>query len=104
MGISEADLGFIVSLGELPRRVCDLGDQNLICNDEAAFDRLGLNAPKRGKSRDFWKALGKDYLALDIVGEATRFDLNNDSVRSEWGQFDLVTNCGDTEHVLNQLN
>lgn len=104
MGISETDLAFIVALGELPKRVCDLGDQDLHCYNEVAFDRLCLDAPRRGKARDFWKALGADYLSLDIVGDATRFDLNIDQPKPEWGKFDLVTNCGDTEHVLNQLN
>lgn len=104
MGISEADLAFIAALGDMPKRICDLGDQDLLCNDDAAFDLLGFNAPKRGKSRDFWKAIGADYLSLDVVGEATRFDLNTDSAKPEWGLFDLVTNCGDSEHIINQVN
>ena len=104
MGISEADLAFIAALGELPQRVCDLGDQDLLCNNEAVFDSLGFIAPKRGKARDFWKALGRDYLSLDVVGEATRLDLNKESARPEWGLFDLVTNCGGTEHIINQVN
>jgi hypothetical protein len=104
MGICEADLAVIAGLGPMPRRVCDLGDQDLHCYDESAFNALGFNAPKRGKARDFWLAIGCEHLSLDVVGEATRFDLNADSARPEWGQFDLVTNCGDTEHILNQLN
>ena len=104
MAISEVDLAFIASLGPMPRRVCDLGDQELQCHDEASFDRLGFKAPKRGMARDFWKAIGSEHLALDIVGEATRFDLNYDKTPADCGTFDLVTNCGTTEHVLNQFN
>lgn len=104
MGISEADLAFIAALGPMPKRVCDLVDQDLHCNNDAVFDGLGLNAPRRGKSGDFWKAIGSDYLALDVVGDATRFDLNTDSVPADWKRFDLVTNCGDTEHIIHQVN
>jgi hypothetical protein len=51
--------------------------------------------------------VGADYLAYDIF-EADRtaiFDLNRDAVPQEArGSFDLVLNCGTTEHVLNQFN
>src|SRR6185436_17673571 len=104
MGISEIDLKFIASMGEWPKRVCDLGDQDLLCYSEADFDSLGVNSPRRGKAREFWRAVGADCMTLDVVGETTRFDLNTDKVPPEWGQFDLVTNAGDTEHVFNQVN
>jgi len=104
MGISEIDLKFIAAMGEWPKRVCDLGDQDLLCYSEADFDSLGVNSPRRGKAREFWRAVGADCMTLDVVGETTRFDLNTDKVPPEWGQFDLVTNAGDTEHVFNQVN
>ena len=51
--------------------------------------------------------VGADYIAYDIF-EADRtviFDLNRDAVPPDSrGAFDLVLNCGTTEHVLNQFN
>jgi hypothetical protein len=108
MGMSHADLLFIEeSCGKSPRRVCDLGDQDLVCDDPnvRVFGASPYGSRERGsKTRDFWKAVGAEYVALDVVGDCVRFDLNHDSVPPEWERFDLVTNGGDSEHVLNQLN
>lgn len=107
MGISEADLAFLAKLEDFKRfrSVCDLGDQDLLCNDEGAFRACGFgDAPMRGRAADFWKARGMRHLSLDMVGAAKRFDLNRQSVPLWWRRFDLVTNCGNTEHVINQFN
>lgn len=108
MGMSHADLLFIEeSCGKAPRRVCDLGDQDLVCDDPdvRVFGASPYGSREKGsKARDFWKAVGAEYVALDVVGDCVRFDLNMDTVPPEWERFDLVTNGGDSEHVLNQLN
>jgi hypothetical protein len=91
MGINQTDLSFLSSVEgfQKVRSVCDLGDQDLL---------------PEGRASDYWKSLGMRHLSLDVVGDAFRFDLNTDSVPKNWEPFDLVTNCGDTEHVINQLN
>ena len=91
MGINQSDISFLSALPGFDevRSVCDLGDQDLL--------------PK-GRASDYWKSLGMRHLSLDLVGDATHFDLNTDSVPESWGRFDLVTNCGTTEHVFNQAN
>ena len=54
-----------------------------------------------------WTALGFRYAAIDIDGSpgSIPLDLNFDSVApADKGRFDLVTNFGTTEHLINQLN
>jgi hypothetical protein len=56
-------------------------------------------------SRPFWQALGFDYTAIDIDGDALRLDLDRDAVPARLrGAFDLVINTGTTEHLSNQSN
>jgi hypothetical protein len=57
-------------------------------------------------SEPFWRSLGFDYVAFDIVGEnIVRLDLNRDSVPPELRHaHDIVVNGGTTEHVANQDN
>jgi hypothetical protein len=58
-------------------------------------------------SRLFWEALGFSYSAIDFDGHknSIALDLNRDCVATSMrGQFDLVVNCGTTEHVANQAN
>jgi hypothetical protein len=58
-------------------------------------------------SRDFWMWLGFDYASIDIGGGpfSMALDLNYDTVPVQMqGKWDLVMNCGTTEHVANQLN
>jgi hypothetical protein len=56
--------------------------------------------------RDIFRAAGVAYQSVDLNADATlRLDLNYSSVpRSNRGAFDLVTNWGTTEHLLNQMN
>lgn len=64
----------------------------------------GLNGAWLG---DLLERIGIDYLSYDIFnGFKTQiFDLNVEELPpSLRGQFDLVLNCGTTEHVLNQFN
>jgi hypothetical protein len=63
--------------------------------------------PAAPAARLFWEWLGFDYASIDINGspDSIPLDLNFDSVPAEaLGKYPLVTNCGTTEHVANQLN
>jgi SAM-dependent methyltransferase len=58
-------------------------------------------------SRLFWESLGFSHFTIDFEGHknSTALDLNCDSVATSMrGRFDLVVNCGTTEHVVNQAN
>lgn len=57
-------------------------------------------------ARPFWEWLGFRYSSIDVEGsESIEIDLNFDDAPSRHrGSFDLVTNYGTTEHVVNQLN
>jgi hypothetical protein len=61
-----------------------------------------------GSGRDFHQRIGASrYLAIDPDSRhgALPLDLNFDKVPAEhFGRYDLVTNHGTTEHVLNQSN
>lgn len=101
------------------RAVCDLGQQDLhllewptaagICAE--FVDRLGCAGtditPCRS-SAEMWRRLGRRLVSLDLVGsgdDLLRFDLNSDQIPQDMrGQFDLVTNFGTSEHVMNQFN
>src|SRR5215208_7207699 len=64
----------------------------------------GLNGAWLG---ELLERLGCEYVAYDIFQGymTTLFDLNRSAVPpSHRGHFDVVINCGTTEHVLNQLN
>jgi hypothetical protein len=64
----------------------------------------GLNGAWLG---DLLERAGNNYTAYDLFeGYKTRiFDLNSsDAPKSDRNSFDVVINCGTTEHVLNQLN
>jgi len=108
MGISHADLLFIEAVSASPpRRVCDLGDQDLVCEDREilVFGASPFGTRELGsKTRNFWQAVGAEYVALDMFGDCVRFDLNTERVPSEWKRFDLVMNGGTSEHVMNQVN
>ncbi len=109
------------------RHLLDIGCQNLIraSADEFAdfLQRHGL--PGRGDSADLARrsvitpgqptlylaelleCTGTDYVAYDVCpGPRSRiFDLNMQSVPwRDRRRFDLVLNCGTSEHVINQLN
>jgi SAM-dependent methyltransferase len=119
-----------VSDGRLPLggAVAELGAQRLFCVDQdvevrhflAFFEQRGtLERPlttfddaaiaafaSEGYLGALLKAVGFRYLALDIfqAPDTRLFDLNLHIVPPDLaGQFDLVTNFGTTEHVLNQM-
>ena len=62
---------------------------------------------KGGPARDLYTRLGFDHSALDTDGRygSLNLDLNFDEVpEEERGKYDLITNHGTTEHLINQLN
>lgn len=63
--------------------------------------------PDQPNSRLLWHAIGAKYTGFDLDDDpdTVKLDLNFDSVpEAHRGQYDLVTNLGTTEHVLNQYN
>jgi hypothetical protein len=64
-------------------------------------------SPEAPAARALYEWLGFRYSAVDIDGSegALELDLNYDRVAdADRGKFQLVTNFGTTEHVVNQLN
>jgi len=67
-------------------------------------DAQGSNA---SYARALWEWLGCSYAAIDVDGSpgAIPLDLNCDRTPPDMiGKFDVVTNCGTTEHIANQMN
>jgi SAM-dependent methyltransferase len=100
------------SLGWLPPggRFIDFGAQELagdprtICADLAA---LGLDVDKVPRVAEVFRALGIDYVAIDVdtSNGAVFFDLNTQAPPSNWlGAFDFVNNAGTIEHLVYPLN
>jgi hypothetical protein len=123
IGIDEVD--YLVSNGYFSRqgvRVLDIGAQNLHNATPEAVRRVaqkrdGTDAAKLGhisQSPDtlpyvseLFELLGIEYTSFDVCpGIKTEiFDLNIEQVPDRYRcRFDVVLNCGTTEHVVNQLN
>lgn len=131
MGIGLKNLYRLRDLGELGLlsagdSIIELGAQELYCKggEEQLADFIHYFASRqkpgsdpadtaaditriadRGFASELFKACGFEYQALDIFDgkDITLFDLNLDTPPPSFvGKFDLVTNFGTTEHVLNQ--
>lgn len=114
---------------QVPRRVLDIGTQNMLHASEEAFceflDKHGNTGDHRAAAADMAHRsvvrpgettlylsevlahTSIDYVSFDICpGHRTEiFDLNREKLPSSYeGQFDLILNCGTSEHILNQLN
>jgi hypothetical protein len=64
-------------------------------------------SPKAPLASQFWTWLGYRYASIDIDGTpgSIPLDLNyDDAPEAHRGAYRIVTNCGTTEHVANQLN
>jgi SAM-dependent methyltransferase len=103
------------------RDVMELGSQDFWCPQQnlvralcSAFDRpepppellLTTNTNQR-PARLLYEALGLNYHCVDVDGRAgaLALDLNFDAAPAEHvGRYDLVTNHGTSEHLLNQYN
>jgi hypothetical protein len=131
MGVSLKTIRNLLMLATrdlLPRRghILEFGAQNMVCSTgvpeviEFAQYMRGMNGvagdidadriariANGGLMGELMGECGFDYTAIDIFpGERTLlFDLNTDTVPADLRhRFDLVTNFGTTEHVLNQYN
>jgi hypothetical protein len=88
--------------------------QNLVVGLFKAFERavvdpalLSTTNEKQQPARLLYEALGLKYNCVDVDGRAgsIAMDLNFDPVPEELrGRYDLVTNHGTSEHILNQYN
>jgi hypothetical protein len=84
---------FNVAVPSLPSPIGDGPDQQL--------------NPSAPRAEVFYRSLGFDYSCVDIDNNPSSIslDLNFDTApTSLTGKFNLVTNFGTTEHVVNQLN
>jgi hypothetical protein len=73
-------------------------------NAHGVHEHMRLEAPHSDR---FWKWLGYRYAAIDVDNSegVLELDLNYDMVPAgHKGRYQLVTNFGTTEHVINQLN
>jgi hypothetical protein len=75
-------------------------------SDGSAFDSIkgGINEAWIGQ---LFELCGFKYQSLDICDmyNTTIFDLNNQQLPTDlFLKFDLVCNCGTTEHIFNQYN
>ncbi len=83
-----------------------VGSQNVNWSAVPLSSNDVIRLARRGFSAELFRACGFRYCALDIFdGDGvTLFDLNINHVPADLkGRFDLVTNFGTTEHVINQL-
>jgi hypothetical protein len=103
------------------RNVIELGSQDFWCPQQnvvralfSAFARpepppelLHTTNAKQLPARLLYEALGLDYQCVDVDGRdgSLTLDFNFDSAPSDHsGRYDLVTNHGTSEHLLNQYN
>jgi len=87
--------------------------KNLITSLLKAFGRTAgpalfdTNNANQKPARLLYEALGMKYHCIDIDGRvgSLAMDLNFDTISDEHkGKYDLVTNHGTSEHILNQYN
>jgi SAM-dependent methyltransferase len=103
------------------KSVMELGSQNVWCTHATMVRRLFESFGQKGPSdelmhgllartaaaRELYEGLGFTYNCVDTDAKfgALALDINFDPVPSEhYGRYDLVTNHGTTEHLINQLN
>jgi hypothetical protein len=81
--------------------VCELGAQTYVPRGYGNWPRM-VNAG----ARVVYERLGMfEYTCIDLNGERGAMPLDLNTVEWTWSdRFDIVTNHGTTEHVMNQLN
>jgi hypothetical protein len=101
--------------------VAELGSQNVWCPQKTMmrnlFRAFGREAPPEaviesfanwtGSARDLYEHLGMTYACIDVDARfgSLMLDLNFDELpREHRNRYDLTTNHGTAEHVLNQSN
>jgi hypothetical protein len=88
-------------------KLADLRDFAAVYGRTIADDELKAHTRPGTKVEHLMRAAGFDYAAVDVyAGGSTRvFDLNSDSLAAEDRErYDVVTNCGTSEHIANQFN
>ena len=123
MAVTVKNLIRIMELPELPRggAILELGAQQVYCrgHDDAVRQFIGHFAGRSDCSRkdvarfanggyfgELLTACGFDYRSVDLINgyNTVLLDLNLHPAPEELrGRFDLVTNFGTTEHLINQL-
>jgi hypothetical protein len=103
------------------KRIIEFGSQDMHCAGyenllnrvisamgKEPFDQASLmNAGNGGPARNFYERLGWEYQCIDTDGRhgALTLDLNFDVAPEQHkGRYDVATNFGTTEHLINQLN
>ena len=124
MGLSANTLHHLTWLGQsahLPRRAryLDFGSQNIygplpretveaFLSTFASSERYSPALVEHGaKAEALMAAAGFEYVAFDMYssGKTRAFDLNSHVLPASLrGAFDIVANCGTSEHVANQYN
>jgi len=96
MGISNTVLQAIEE--NIRRSIGDIRGINML---ELGNQELGASSSER-TAKQYFEARGVNHTSIDLNGldGAVVVDLSKPSDRSDWiGHFDVVTNCGTTEHV-----
>lgn len=113
----------------VPQRILDIGTQNVLRASEQTFreflDKYGHNEDHQAAAADLahrsivrpgektlflsevLEHTPVDYVSFDVCpGHKTEIlDLNRENLPVHYnGAFDLILNCGTSEHILNQLN
>ena len=103
------------------RSVVELGSQTVWCPQRTMMRNLfcafGREAPRdaamksfangTGAGRDLYEHLGMTYTCIDVDARfgSLKLEMNFDAVPPEHrGRYDLTTNHGTSEHILNQYN
>ena len=101
------------------KRVMDVGAQRTSATADYVRPFVEAFAPRKPSDKEVatlvskeyarfvWEFCDIEYKCIDLGAnlDCIFLDLNFDSLPSKFAnQFDLVTNCGTTEHVVNQLN
>lgn len=101
--------------------VMEIGAQAVWCPKRqlvnSLFEAFGRPAPSnemldrfanwKGSARELHEGLGQNYRCVDLdpAFNSVRMDINFDSIPDEErGRYDLITNHGTSEHLINQLN
>lgn len=85
-----------LTLAEL--RMLELGNQTF--QDNALISKLNL--PNTVK--EYWEAKGMEHVSIDMNGKdrSLIYDLSKPLPENFFNAFDIVTNCGTSEHVSSQ--
>jgi hypothetical protein len=86
--------------------IVELGNQHMRNSDNmlSFYKEKGIKKPKR-TGKEYFQACGYDHTSIDLNGsdKALREDLSKEIKNKKLlNNFDVLTNCGTSEHVKNQ--